>query len=366
MQTNSDYSSKLNNSINDFFLHALKIISENPAMAKFLLHTIRVQKKAARKRIVLGKQGLQVPPYMIISITNRCNLQCKGCYSRAQHRPLEKEISHDKLRSLIAEAKDLGISFIFLAGGEPLMRPDILAITNDFPDVIFPLFTNGLLLTDETIAVLSKQKNVIPVISMDGYETDTDSRRGPGVYEHLQGTLRKIKQSGIFYGLSFTVSRANFGTLTNEDFINKFIASNCHLFFFIEYIPVKEESENLVITDEQRTALPSILTSFKAKLPGLFVSFPGDEEAFGGCLSAGRGFIHISSEGDLEPCPFAPYSDANIKNMSLKDALQSELLRSIRQNHAELAETKGGCALWDKREWVKSLLNEEYQEENET
>ena len=346
----------LNKAITTFLKDTWKVIYRNPAMSKFILKTIRWQRKAARKRMEYEKQGLQVPPYLIISITNRCNLQCQGCYSKAQHRPSEKEISHDKLRSVITEAKGLGISFIFLAGGEPLLRPDILEITRDFPEVIFPLFTNGLLITDEIITGLRQQKNVIPVISMEGYESETDCRRGPGVYDRLQVTLEKIKHSGIFCGLSFTVSRTNFETLTNELFIKKLMASGCQLFFFVEYIPVKEATEEIVISDEQRTALTAVLDSFRAKFPGLFIAFPGDEEAFGGCLSAGRGFIHISAEGDLEPCPFAPYSDTNLTNLPLKEALRSELLRKIRQNHAELTETKGGCALQEKRDWLKSLL----------
>jgi MoaA/NifB/PqqE/SkfB family radical SAM enzyme len=76
---------------------------------------------------------------------------------------------------------------------------------------------------------------------------------------------------------------------------------------------------------------------------------------FGGCLSAGRGFAHISPEGSLEPCPFAPYSDVSLRDKTLKEALQSDFLRQIRENHNELTET-GGCALWTKKEWVKSLL----------
>lgn len=356
MKKNNDYNDLLNKSINAFLKDALKMIYRNPAMTKFILQTIPLQKKAAQKRIEHEKFGLQVPPYMIISITNRCNLQCKGCYSKAQHKPIEKEISNDKLRSVITEAKDLGISFIFLAGGEPFMRPDILDITKDFPEVIFPLFTNGLLITDEIITRLRNQKNVIPVISIEGDETNTDSRRGPGVYDYIQGNLEKIKHSGIFYGLSFTVSRTNFEALTEELFINKLITSGCQLFFFVDYIPVKEGTEDNVITDEQRTALAIILDFFRAKFPSLFVSFPGDEESFGGCLSAGQGFIHVSAEGDLEPCPFAPYSDTNLNNLSLKEALKSELFSKIRQNRTELTETKGGCALWEKRYWVKSLL----------
>ncbi len=73
-------------------------------------------------------------------------------------------------------------------------------------------------------------------------------------------------------------------------------------------------------------------------------------------MAGGRGFVHVSPEGRLEPCPFSPFSDVSLKEMSLKEALQSKLLRTIRENSDQLDESKGGCALWEKRDWVASLL----------
>lgn len=347
---------KLNSEIQVFFKEALKVVAKNPTQAGFVLQTIRHQKKAAQTRLANEKEGIQVPPYMIISVTNSCNLRCKGCYSQAQHRNTAEELDSGRLRGLVAEARDLGVSVILLAGGEPLMRRDILDIAGDFPEVVFPLFTNGLLINDGLIEKLKERKNVIPVISIEGREAQTDGRRGEGVFSRLRDIQGKMKQAGLFYGLSFTVTRSNFETLTDSTYIQQSMASGSSLFFFVEYIPVKEETEELVITDAQRQKLVGVLEGFRKQFSGLFIAFPGDEELFGGCLSAGRGFIHISAAGDLEPCPFAPYSDANIKAVSLKEALRSDFLREIRQNHHMLTETKGGCALWEKREWVKSLL----------
>jgi MoaA/NifB/PqqE/SkfB family radical SAM enzyme len=99
-----------------------------------------------------------------------------------------------------------------------------------------------------------------------------------------------------------------------------------------------------------------LMNSFRSKFPTLFIAVPGDEEEVGGCLSAGRGFVHISAEGNVGPCPFAPYSDTNLRDLSLQEALQSDFMKAIRENSEQLHETEGGCALWLKREWVKSLL----------
>jgi MoaA/NifB/PqqE/SkfB family radical SAM enzyme len=111
-----------------------------------------------------------------------------------------------------------------------------------------------------------------------------------------------------------------------------------------------------MVTDSQRKRTMDIIRSFREKWPALFIAVPGDEEEIGGCLSAGRGFIHISAEGDVEPCPFSPYSDTNLNSVTLKEALNSKFLRRIRENHDQLHETGGSCALWEKREWVQSLL----------
>ena len=111
-----------------------------------------------------------------------------------------------------------------------------------------------------------------------------------------------------------------------------------------------------LITEQQRSQLSELVEVFRKEYSALFVNVPGDEKDFGGCLSAGRGFVHISAEGDLEPCPFAPYSDVNLRDKTLKEALQSPFLKAIRENDNHLQESNASCALWTRREWVRSLL----------
>jgi MoaA/NifB/PqqE/SkfB family radical SAM enzyme len=349
------YVNPLNKALRIFFKNAVTVSLKNPAQALYFFQTVRNQQRASRIRASWRRQGIQVPPIMIFSITNRCNLRCKGCYHQALRDISRPEMSEEKLRSVIREARDLGISFVVLAGGEPLVRRDILKITQDFPDIIFLMFTNGLLITDELVTQLKTQKNLVPLVSLEGYEEDTNERRGSGVYERIKGIIEKIKKQDVFFGTSLTVTRNNFETITDEKFIGNLTNLGCKLLLFAEYTPVKPDTEDWVITDNQREKLNEIMNSFRAKYSALFVSVPGDEKDFGGCLSAGRGFIHISAEGDVEPCPFAPYSDTNIRDKSLKEALQSNLLKAIRENDDLGKETGGSCALFAKREWVRTL-----------
>jgi MoaA/NifB/PqqE/SkfB family radical SAM enzyme len=356
MQSTVPYVARFNRNINALFQDALRISLRRPAWLPFLYHALRRQQRAARIRLDWERRGVHVPPFMIASITKRCNLTCKGCYARAQHRAAEPELEADDLRRIIAEARDLGVSLVLIAGGEPLTRPELLDITCAFPEIIFPLFTNGTLLDDALIARLKAQRHVIPVISLEGQELATDQRRGLGVYAHVRDAMHKLDQAGIFFGTSLTLTSRNFDLVTSPAYLEELLTTGCRLFFLVDYVPVQAGTEELALTEAQRQAAPAVFEALRAKLPGLFVAFPGDETLYGGCLAAGRGFVHLSPEGRLEPCPFAPFSDVSLKDMSLRQALQSRFLKTIRESEAHLGETTGGCALWQRRDWVASLL----------
>lgn len=345
-----------NSEIVRLFRDAVRISWRHPRRALYFIKTLSYQKAAAARRAKWEAQGVHVPAFGIFSVTGRCNLRCQGCYAQAQHRGDEPEMTNDKLRAVLNEAAELGIAILLLAGGEPLTREDLLEITRESGRTVFALFTNGLLIDDAVVQQLKRQPNVVPVISIEGHNAETDNRRGSGVYRKVSDAMAGLKRAGVFFGVSTTVTRTNFETVTSDNYIRELMALGAGLFFFVEYIPVREGTEGLVITQQQRDALRQRMNEFRASFGGLFIAFPGDEEESGGCLSAGRGFVHISPQGKVEPCPFAPYADADLNHMTLKAALQSPFLKAIRDNHARLTETSSGCALWEDRVWVRELL----------
>lgn len=347
---------RLNGEIGGVTRQALRVSLHNPPLARFFLKTLLHQRKAALKREHWEKEGIHVPPFLIASITRRCNLNCAGCYARAQRTTDDQELSVGRLSKLMDEAEELGFVFALLAGGEPLTRPEILDVTESHPKIIFPLFTNGTLLTEEMLKRIAGQKNVIPVLSLEGLEAETDSRRGKGVYRHLLQAMDRLKRKRIFFGISLTATRRNVALVSSEPFVRELTARGCRLFFYVEYIPVKEGTEDLVVSPAQREELERKMGELRRRFNRLFISFPGDEKIYGGCLAAGRGFVHISPAGRLEPCPFAPYSDTDLRVVSLKQGLSSVFLERIRQSDEHLDETEGGCALWNKRTWVQSLI----------
>jgi MoaA/NifB/PqqE/SkfB family radical SAM enzyme len=354
---NTNYSALLDRSLRIFFWNAFKICAKSPSQAYAFIKTVQQQVKAGNIRSAYAKKGLHVPPIMIFSVTNRCNLHCKGCYNRSLRPEHKEELSAERIKSVIAEGSELGISFVVLAGGEPLARPEILEIAAGFPNIQFIMFTNGTMIDDRVLAALEQHRNIIPVISLEGNQAETDDRRGEGIFEHIKKTVAALKRKNIFWGTCFTVTRSNQKTISNENFIKDLNQLGCQLFFFMEYSPVAAGTEDLVITAGQRKELAEKTAAFRDRFAALFINLPGDEEQFGGCLAAGRGFVHINAIGDVEPCPFVPYSDKNLNAVSLKDALQSRFLKTIRENPDNMVESPGGCGLWDKQEYLKAILN---------
>jgi len=352
-----DYTEWFNTNFKFGLKQVLKFSVQNPRMAAFMAGEIGRFYFADRRRKKWAAKGVQVPPMLIYSVTSQCNLDCQGCYAKLLHAPKNGEFNAEKFEDVIRQADEIGVSYVLVAGGEPFMRPELLEVTGKHKGIIFTPFTNGLLVTDEHIRQLKKQRNVIPIVSFEGYEFQTDKRRGPGVYENGLALLNKFKEADLYYGVSITTTRENFETVSEEGFIARLADLGCRVFFFINFIPVEEGSDGLVMTQGQVDALNRVMSVYRQKYPALFLAFPGSEIDLGGCLAAGKGFVHINAEGDVEPCPFSPYSDASLKDMPLIEALRSPLLRAIRENDVRLDESNGICALWQNRDYVASLVD---------
>jgi len=351
------YRETFDTTIGETISQAIRIIAADPALVipgSVILHH---QRKAAQVRKQHEHEGLLVPPVIITSITSRCNLACAGCYMHGRLEKQNAEMSGEVLASVVSQAANLGVSIIVIAGGEPLVRHDeIFRMAQANPTILFPLFTNGLLIDDTMAESIASCRNIVPVISFEGFREDTDTRRGSGIYDRLLETCTRLRRRNIFFGCSVTTTRENFDRVTGETFIRQMLETGARVFTFVEYVPMQPGTENLVLLPEQKTTLNAVLSVFNKKFTALFIGFPGDEDAYGGCLAAGRGFVHVSPSGDLEACPAAPYSDVNLVHVPLKEALHSRLLALIRDEHGLLTETSGGCALRANRAWVQTLI----------
>ncbi len=357
-------------SVGAFFWTGVKVSLSRPGQAWRFVRTIGWQAAAARTRRAWSARGVRVPPIIIFSITHQCNLSCAGCYAQsflgsaagcaegAAAPGAPPELSDAKLGEIVAEAADLGVSFFVVAGGEPFMRDELLSIAERFPRLVFLVFTNGLLLDDRLVAEIARLKNIVPLISLEGSATQTDERRGAGTHEQVVEAMTRLRRRGLFFGCSLTLTSRNFSTIFSDEYVDGLDEAGCRLFLFADYTPVEPGTEDWVLSASQRDQVQTRVKALRRRHKAIFVAVPWDEAEVGGCLSAGRGFVHINASGGVEPCPFAPYTAADLTEVPLLEALRSPFLAKLR-DMPELVDYEGaGCELWKNREQVERVLAE--------
>ncbi len=356
-----DLAGYLTNGVENLVKSILRATLKDPKGSAFMLKYSRNVKEAAKARAALEEKGEHIPPFLIASITSSCNLHCAGCYARHNHAccdssPVE-QLSDGEWLKIFSEARDLGVSFILLAGGEPMIRRDVIRAAGSVPEILFPIFTNGTMIDDTYLALLEKHRNLVPVFSIEGHKEKTDSRRGEGVYGKLIDGMEQMKKNRLIFGASVTVTRENLNEVFSRDFIEDLNARGCKVVFYVEYVPVSASTASLAPTDEDRALMEQNMKALRAAYPDMiFIAFPGDEKSTGGCLAAGRGFFHINSHGGAEPCPFSPYSDVNVRDTSLREALRSDLFLALQSESILTGEHIGGCVLFEQKDKVEALI----------
>ena len=340
---------------------AIKATLKNPKESLFMARFAAASSKASKKRRRLEDEGDHVPPFLIASITSQCNLHCAGCYSRCNNATEDeepvKQLTDEEWAKIFDEASALGISFILLAGGEPMLRRGVIEAASERRNILFPIFTNGIFMEKRYLELFDKCRNLIPIMSIEGEKDTTDKRRGDGVYDKLIKSMDELRDRDLIFGASITVTTQNLREVSSDDFLKKLSDRGCKAVIFVEYVPVTEDSMELAPDGPEREYLSKEIERLRREHPEMvYISFPGDEKSSGGCVAAGRGFFHINSHGGAEPCPFSPYSDINVRDTSLKEAINSRLFRALRDGGYLLEDHPGGCTLFEKKDDIEQLL----------
>ncbi len=336
---------------------AVRATLKNPRESVYMVKFAAASKAASKRRKALEKKGEHIPPLLMASITSSCNLHCADCYSRCNHATTDEapvaQLTDEDWSRIFEEADELGVSFMVLAGGEPLLRKGVIEAAGSRPNILFPVFTNGTFMGEQYFGLFDRCRNIVPIMSIEGNKEITDTRRGEGVYDRLMANMEELHGRGLIFGASITVTTENYRYVTSEEFLGLLGDKGCKAVIFVEFVPTTDESRELAPGDEEREYLRDEIDRLRTQRPEMvFISFPGDEKSSGGCIAAGRGFFHINSHGGAEPCPFSPYSDINVKDTSLREVMKSELFQSLINGGLLDDDHKGGCVLYEKRDQV--------------
>lgn len=219
---------------------ALSDPKEIAFMARFALSA----GEASKRRAKAAEKAGRIPPFLIASITGKCGLSCAGYHSHADGAPVN-QLTGKEWERIFAEARALGISSILLAGGEPLLRRDVIEAAGNYPEILFPIFTNGTLLNDGYVKLFDKKRNLVPVLSIEGRREETDGRQGGGVCASVRAAMKHIQKNQLIFGASVTVTTANLREVTAKAFLDELRCGGCKSVIYVEYVPVTGRGREL-------------------------------------------------------------------------------------------------------------------------
>jgi MoaA/NifB/PqqE/SkfB family radical SAM enzyme len=236
-------------------------------------------------------------------------------------------MTYDELDSIIRQGKELGTYVYLYSGGEPLVRKaDLIRLCEAHPDCQFAAFTNGTLIDEAFADELLRVKNFIPAISVEGFEEDTDFRRGAGTFKKLEQAMAILKERRLPFGISCCYTSKNTEMIGSEEYFDQMIEWGAKFCWFFTYMPVgKDAVPELMVSAEQRKFMYEQVRKFRETKPLFTLDFWNDGEYTEGCIAGGRRYLHINANGDMEPCAFIHYSDSNIREKTILEALKSPL-----------------------------------------
>ncbi len=310
-----------------------------------------------KRNEILAKEGFRPPFFLVISPTMRCNLNCIGCYAGSYIK--DAGLSTLTIDRIFQEAKELGIYFITISGGEPFIKKDLLDLFEKHNDMYFQVYTNGTLINEEVAKRLAKLGNVAPAISVEGFEEQTDARRGKGVFKKLEEVWKLLIENGVMFGFSATPTRKNVEILFSDEFIDFIISKGALFGWYFHYIPIgKSPDVDLMLLPEQRNWARERLEILRNTKPIILADFWNDGHLAGGCIAGGRTYLHINANGDVEPCVFTHFAIDNIKNKSLKDCINSPLMKAIQKQQPYSKNLMTPCMIIDEPEILRKVVKE--------
>lgn len=295
----------------------------------FIINSVILSDK--KEKAVKAKYHCNVPWAVLMDPTSACNLKCIGCWASEYGNLLN--LTLDELDDIIKQGTELGIYMYLYTGGEPMVRKkDLITLCERHPDCVFLAFTNGTLIDDAFADEMLRVKNFIPAISIEGDEKATDARRGKGTYQKVVTAMRILKAKKLPFGASCCYTSQNVDSVSSEAYIDSLVDFGAKFAWFFHYMPVGNDAVlDLLPSPQQRKKMYDNIRAYRSTKPIFTIDFQNDGQYVGGCIAGGRNYLHINPNGDIEPCAFIHYSDTNIREKTLLEALCNLLFMAYKE-----------------------------------
>ena len=339
----------------------MKVYALDPGVRKAFFRNFIVNASlqgSATQEEVARRENCNVPWAILLDPTSACNMHCTGCWAAEYGNRLN--LTFDELDSIVTQGKALGTYMYIFTGGEPLVRKaDILKLCEKHSDCEFLSFTNGTLIDEAFCQEMLRVKNFVPAISLEGFAKANDGRRGDGVFDKVMHAMALLKEHKLPFGISTCYTSQNYADVSSEEFYDMIIETGALFIWFFHYMPVGSgAATELLPTPEQRTEMYRRIRAFRGSKPIFSMDFQNDAEYVGGCIAGGRRYLHINARGDVEPCVFIHYSNVNIRDCTLLDALKSPIFMAYHDGQPFNQNMLRPCPMLENPEKLRAMVRE--------
>jgi MoaA/NifB/PqqE/SkfB family radical SAM enzyme len=310
----------------------------------------------ARKNVAsfIARHGYEPPAFLVVSPTQRCNLFCTGCYSASSSKACAT-LAYDTFCRVIEDKRDdWGSHFTVISGGEPFMYRSqgrtIFDVFGRLRDTYFLVYTNGTLIDEQVAERLAELANVTVAVSVEGFEPETDQRRGKGVFRSVERAMDVLRRAGVPFGISLTATRENADVLLDDAIVRHYMEEKGAIYAWLfHYMPIgRSYSVDRMVTPEQRARMLTRQLDLMRSRGLFFIDFWNGGPMSGGCMSAGRagGYFHVDWNGDCSPCVFVPYAVDNVYDLyrahrTISSVLDQPVFKELRCWQARYAGRTG-------------------------
>ncbi len=302
------------------------------------------------------KHGELPPQFLLMSPSMNCNLKCQGCWAEHQK---GITIPEKKVNEILNEAKkEMGIHFIVLTGGEPTMLPYLYNMLEEHNDIAFMPYTNGTLINDQMADKIAELGNFYPCFSLSGDKQATEYFRGKGVYDKVMDAMARLKDRGVFFGISAVHTKQNHDSVVNEQYFDELIERGARIGWLFQYTAVgRNPNPEIIPTPEQRIQRYDLLKKIRQdKKQMALYDFWNDGGITGGCIGWGKIYAHINANAELEPCAFIPFSKDNLYDKTLTECMTADWLKDARTKQPFNKNLLAPCPYVDNPETLKNIV----------
>ena len=157
-----------------------------------------------------------VPLSGTFELTPCCNMDCKMCYvrlSQKQQQAIAPLLPASRWLELGRQAREEGMLYLLLTGGEPFLRPDFREIFQGlhWEGLVLSVNTNGTLIEEETVSWLRETPPARLNITLYGASNATYERLcgKPDGFSRVTRAIALLREAGLTVRLNCSVTPYN-------------------------------------------------------------------------------------------------------------------------------------------------------------